>query len=81
VAKVGAVALAATFFFVPRRRDTVQLAALGAVLLIAIQVTANHWFYPYAVWFAPFVLVAVFAQRRGPEPIVRRGHHPTAPHV
>jgi hypothetical protein len=81
VAKVGAVALAAAFFFVPHRRDTVQLAALGAVLLIAIQVTANHWFYPYAVWFAPFVLVAVFAQRRGPEPIVRRGHHPTAPHV
>jgi hypothetical protein len=81
VAKVGAVVLAAAFFFVPRRRDTVQLAALGAVLLIAIQVTANHWFYPYAVWFAPFVLVAVFAQRRGPEPIVRRGHHPTAPHV
>ena len=37
----------------PRRRSTVQLAALGAALLIAVQVTANHWFYPYAVWFAP----------------------------
>lgn len=81
VAKVVAIALAAAFFFVPRTRTTAQLAALGAALLIAVQVTANHWFYPYAVWFAPFVLVAVFAQRRGPEPIVRRGHHPTAPHV
>jgi Glycosyltransferase family 87 len=81
VAKVGAVALAAAFFFVPRQRSTVQLAALATVLLIAIQVTANHWFYPYAVWFAPLVLVVVFAQRRGPEPTVRRGHHPTAAHV
>jgi hypothetical protein len=81
VAKVVAIALAAAFFFVPRQRSTVQLAALGAALLIAVQVTANHWFYPYAVWFAPLVLIAVFARERGPEPIVRRGHHPTATHV
>jgi Glycosyltransferase family 87 len=81
VTKVGAVALAAAFFFVPRQRSTVQLAALATVLLIAVQLTANHWFYPYAVWFAPLVLIVVFAQRRGPEPTVRRGHHPTAAHV
>ncbi|HEY6770964.1 MAG TPA: glycosyltransferase 87 family protein [Solirubrobacterales bacterium] len=81
VTKVGAVALAAVFFFVPRRRTTVQLAALAASLLIAVQVTANHWFYPYAVWFAPLVLIAVFARERGPEPVTRRGHHPTARHV
>jgi hypothetical protein len=81
VTKVAAVGLAATFFFVPRRRSTVQLAALGAALLIAIQVTANHWFYPYAVWFAPLVLIAVFAQQRGPEPALRRGHRATARHV
>ncbi|HEY3192414.1 MAG TPA: hypothetical protein VGJ61_06490, partial [Solirubrobacterales bacterium] len=47
--------------------STVQMAALAACLLISVQVTANHWFYPYAVWFAPLVLVVVFAQRRGPE--------------
>ena len=81
VTKVAAVALAATLFFVPRRRSTVQLAALGAALLIAVQVTANHWFYPYAVWFGPLVLIAVFARERGPEPTARRGHHPTARHV
>jgi hypothetical protein len=79
--KLVAIGLAAAFFFVPRRRSTVQLAALGAALLITIQVTANHWFYPYAVWFAPLVLIAVFAQRRGPEPTARRGHHPGARHV
>ena len=81
VTKVAAICLAAAFFFVPRDRSTTQLAALGAALVIVVQVTANHWFYPYAVWFAPLVLIAVFARERGPEPIVRRGHHPTATHV
>ncbi len=72
LSKVFAVGLAALFFFAPQRRSTVQVAALAAVLLIAVQVTANHWFYPYAVWFAPLVLVAIFAQRRGPEPAIQR---------
>jgi hypothetical protein len=72
VSKVVALALAALFFFVPKRRTTLQVAALAAVLLIAVQVTANHWFYPYVTWFAPLVLLAVFAQRRGPEPAIRR---------
>lgn len=65
LSKVFALGLAVLFFFVPARRSTLQVAALGAVLLIAVQVTANHWFYPYVTWFAPLVLVALFAQRRG----------------
>jgi hypothetical protein len=73
LSKVFAIGLAALFFFVPRRRSTAQLAGLAAALLIAVQVTANHWFYPYVVWFAPLILVAVFAQRRGPEPTVVPG--------
>jgi Glycosyltransferase family 87 len=72
VSKVFALTLAALFFFVPRRRTTAQLAGLAAALLIAVQVTANHWFYPYAIWFAPVFLAAVFAQRRGPEPAIVR---------
>jgi hypothetical protein len=72
VSKVFALALAALFFFVPARRTTLQVAALAAVLLIAVQVTANHWFYPYVTWFAPLVLLALFAQRRGQEPAIRR---------
>jgi hypothetical protein len=67
LSKFFAIGLAALFFFLPRRRTTVQVAALAAALLIAVQVTANHWFYPYAVWFAPLVLVAAFARQRGPE--------------
>lgn len=69
--KVFAVALAVAVFFVPKRRSPVQVAALAAAVLIAVEVTASHWFYPYAVWFAPLVLVAVFAAQRGPEPGVR----------
>jgi hypothetical protein len=70
--KVFALGLAALFFFLPRRRSTLQVAALAAAILIAVQVTANHWFYPYVVWFAPLVLVVLFAQRRSPEPAIRR---------
>jgi Glycosyltransferase family 87 len=71
ISKVFALGLAALFFFVPERRSTIQVAALGAALLIAVQLTANHWFYPYVTWFAPLVLLAVFAQSRGPEPPIR----------
>jgi len=81
VAKVVAVGLAAAFFFVPRTRTTAQLAALAAALVIAVQVTANHWFFPYAVWFAPLILIAVFAQEREPDPTVRARQHATATHV
>jgi hypothetical protein len=70
VSKVFAVSLTALFFFLPRKRSTVQVAALAAVLLIAVQVTANHWFYPYVVWFAPPVLVAALARQRGPQPAI-----------
>jgi hypothetical protein len=71
VAKVFAVALGLALFFVPRRRTPAQLAALAAAILIAVQVTATHWFYPYTVWFAPLLLAALFAERRGPEPPTR----------
>jgi hypothetical protein len=71
-AKAFAVLLAIALFFVPRRRNVVQIAALGAALLIAVQVTATHWFYPYTAWFAPLALIALFAAYRGPEPGVTR---------
>ena len=46
--------------FVPRTRDLRQVAALGAAVLIALQLTATYWFYFYIVWFAPLALVAMF---------------------
>ena len=55
-----AVILAVVVAFRPRgRRTTAQVAALAAAVVIAVQLTAIHWFYLYIVWFLPLVLVAV----------------------
>jgi hypothetical protein len=59
--KAGALALALAVAFVPRRKDVRQVAALGAGVLIAVQLAATHWFYLYVVWFLPLLLVAVMA--------------------
>jgi Glycosyltransferase family 87 len=55
-------------FFVPRRRQPIQIAALAGAVLIAVQVPATHWFYPYVLWFAPLALVAFLAPQRGATP-------------
>ncbi len=55
----AAVALAILVAFLPRRRDVVQLAALGAAVLIALQLAANYWLYSYVVWFFPLVILAL----------------------
>jgi Glycosyltransferase family 87 len=70
--KVGAVGLALAVAFVPRRPDERQMAALGAAVLIALQLAVTHWFYLYVVWFVPFVLVAMFGayRERAPEAAV-----------
>ncbi|MEX2448661.1 MAG: hypothetical protein WD404_07955 [Solirubrobacterales bacterium] len=64
LAATGAIALA--FAFVPRRKSPVQVAALGAALLIALQLTAQHWFYLYIVWFYPLLLVAMASLGKPP---------------
>jgi hypothetical protein len=58
---VAAVALAVLVAYVPRRRDAVSVAALGAAVLIALQLALGHWFYLYLVWFLPLALVALLA--------------------
>ncbi len=60
--KVLAAALAAAVAFVPRRRDLVTVAALGAAVLIAAQLIVEHWFYLYIPWFAGFLFVALLAR-------------------
>jgi hypothetical protein len=64
LAKVAAVGLALLVAFAPRRPSERQLAALGAAVLIALQLAVTHWFYLYVVWFVPFVLVAIFGAYR-----------------
>ena len=46
-----------------------QVAALAAAVMIAIELTADHWFYLYIVWFAPLVLVAAFLPLRSDPPV------------
>ena len=62
IAFAGVLALAVAF--VPRRKSPVQVAALAAAVMVAIELTADHWFYLYIVWFAPLVLVAAFLPLR-----------------
>jgi hypothetical protein len=52
-------ALALALAFVPRRKSLLQVAALGAALLIALQLTMHHWFYLYITWWFPLLLVAL----------------------
>jgi hypothetical protein len=57
----AAVGLAILVAFVPAKRGIVEVAALGAAVIIALQLTANYWLYSYVVWFFPLVAVALFA--------------------
>ncbi|HEX5955173.1 MAG TPA: glycosyltransferase 87 family protein [Solirubrobacterales bacterium] len=54
-----AVGLAVAVAFVPRRRSIAQVAALGAAVVIAVELTAEHWFYLYIPWFLPALLIAL----------------------
>jgi len=54
--------------FVPRRRGIIELAALGAAVLIALQLGVTHWFYLYIPWFFPLVMIALLGRLSGPPP-------------
>jgi hypothetical protein len=64
VLRVAVVALAMLVALRPRRRDAVTVAALGAAVLIALQLTVDHWFYLYIPWFLPFLLLALLGTER-----------------
>jgi hypothetical protein len=64
-ATIAAVAgLAGLLAFVPRRRSLPQVAALAAALLIAVQLTTEHWFYLYIPWFLGPLLAALLVGGR-----------------
>jgi hypothetical protein len=52
-------ALSVFLAFRPRRKSLIQVAALGTALIILLQLTLQHWFYLYIVWFYPLALVAL----------------------
>jgi hypothetical protein len=69
----AAVALAVAVAFYPRTKSALQVAALSAAVIVAVQVGATHWFYFYVVWFLPPLLAAAFAAERVIAPVrVRR---------
>ena len=63
---LGVAAFAAALALYPRRRSLVQVAALAAALMIAVQLTLEHWFYLYIPWFFGMLIAAV-----APEPEAR----------
>ncbi len=62
VAEGLAVALALVLALIPRRGDTVGLAAGCAAILIAVQLGIEHWFYLYIPWFFPLVMIALLGR-------------------
>jgi hypothetical protein len=66
---VGTAGLSLLLAFVPKRKSLVQVAALSAALLIALQLTMQHWFYLYIVWFYPLLLVALSSLESRPEQV------------
>ena len=61
LAQGATVAMAIAVMFRPVRRGLVEVAALGAAIVIALQLSASYWLYSYIVWFYPLVAVALFA--------------------
>jgi hypothetical protein len=61
--KACALGLAVLVAFIPRRRSVPQIAALSAAVLIAVQLTAEHWFYLYIPWFFGLAITGLVDQR------------------
>jgi len=66
LAATGILALALAL--VPRRKSLLQVAALGAALMLGVQITLHHWFYLYIVWFFPLMLIALCLLEPSEEP-------------
>ncbi len=66
--EIGAVALAVILALVPRRGDLVGLAAACAAVILALQLSIEHWFYLYIPWFFPLVMLALLGRLSDPRP-------------
>jgi hypothetical protein len=79
VERAGTAVLALAVALWPRRKTPAQIAALAAVVVIAVQLGATHWFYFYVVWFLPLVLAATFWSQRDSRPVATRSASPAGP--
>lgn len=66
VVQVGAIVLAGVVAVVPRDKGPLELAALTAAVLLAVELSLTHWFYLYLPWMLPFALLALLAPRARP---------------
>ena len=56
----AAVALGLVSPLLPRgERSMVQVAALGAAIIILLEMGITYWFYLYIIWFFPLVVIAL----------------------
>jgi hypothetical protein len=60
VVQGAAAMLAVAVALIPGRRTLIEVAALAAAVLIALQLGITYWFYLYIVWFFPLVILALF---------------------
>jgi Glycosyltransferase family 87 len=65
---IGAVLLALALSFLPRRSDLVGLAGACAAVLVAVQLSASHWFYLYIPWFFGAAILALLGALSEPGP-------------
>ncbi len=64
----AAAALALALAIVPRRRGLVEVTALAAAIIIALQLGLTHWFYLYIPWFfAPAIAALLGVPARAPD--------------
>ena len=56
---IGTVGFASALALIPRQRTLVQISALGAAVIIATQLTLEHWFYLYIAWFLGMLIAAI----------------------
>ena len=61
-AELFAGGLALLLAVVPRRGDLVGLAAGCAAIMIAVQISMEHWFYLYIPWFFALAIVALLGR-------------------
>jgi hypothetical protein len=64
--QIAAVALAVGLALLPRRDDTVGLAAACAAIVVAVQLGIDHWFYLYIPWFFPLAMIALLGRCAAP---------------
>jgi hypothetical protein len=74
VIQIVTIVFAGVVAAVPREKGPLELAALSAAVLLAVELCLTHWFYLYLPWVLPFVLLALFLPREERSPT-------RAPHV